>query len=128
MISSFDSGDSTCGCSARGDKPDVGFNIKIVRIYDILYEGENTVHFETRNARAEGIQAMSNIAQSIPATDNVNFYTSDADLAFLLHQHLSTQEFERAQPILSRRGEVASQQMDKLAEIANCQGPVLVQY
>ena len=71
---------------------------------------------------------MLNFAQTIVDTDGLNFYTADADLAFLLQQHLSAQECELAQLILSRMGEVASQKMDKLAEIANRQGPVLVQY
>ena len=71
---------------------------------------------------------MSKLAQNIPDTDGINFYTTDADLAFLLQQHLSVQEFELAHPLLIHMGEVASQEMDPLAEIANRQGPVLVQY
>ena len=91
-------------------------------------ESQNTIHFETRSAKAEGIQAMSKLAQNIPDTDGINFYTADGDLAFLLQQHLSVREFELAHPLLLHMGEVASQKMDILAEIANRQGPVLMQY
>jgi len=45
-----------------------------------------------------------------------------------MRQSLSTEDFERAQGILSRMGEVASQRMDELAQVANRQGPVLIQY
>jgi acyl-CoA dehydrogenase len=71
---------------------------------------------------------MSKLAHNIPDTDGINFYTADGDLAFLLQQHLSLQEFELAHPLLLRMGEVASQKMDALAESANRQGPVLMQY
>src|SRR5438105_2889812 len=96
--------------------------------YPLQRKSQNRVHFETRNARAEGIQAMSKLAENIPDTPGINFYTADADLAFLLQQHLSVQEFELAHPVLIHMGEVASQKMDPLAEIANRQGPVLMQY
>jgi acyl-CoA dehydrogenase len=71
---------------------------------------------------------MSKLAHNIPDTDGINFYTADGDLAFLLQQHLSLQEFELAHPLLLRMGEVASQKMDALAQSANRQGPVLMQY
>jgi alkylation response protein AidB-like acyl-CoA dehydrogenase len=45
-----------------------------------------------------------------------------------MRQSLSTEDFERAQGILSRMGEVASQRMDELAQVADRQGPVLIQY
>jgi len=64
----------------------------------------------------------------MPDTGGINFYTSDPDLAFLLQRHLSEQDNERAQPILTAMGAVASQQMDGLADLANRQGPTLVQF
>src|SRR5215470_5357303 len=64
----------------------------------------------------------------MPDTSGINFYTADPDLAFLLQRHLSGEDDERAQPILTAMGAVASQKMDELAEIANRQGPVLAQY
>src|SRR5713226_2593059 len=64
----------------------------------------------------------------MPDTDGINFYTADPDLAFLLQRHLSEEDNERAQPILTAMGAVASQQMDRLADLANRQGPTLVQF
>ena len=67
-------------------------------------------------------------SQLMPVTDGVNFYTADADLAFLLHRALSEDDFERAQKLLTAMGAEASQHMDTLSEVANRQGPVLRQY
>src|SRR5712691_47728 len=64
----------------------------------------------------------------MPDTGGINFYTADPDLAFLLQRHLSEEDNERAQPILTTMGAVASRQMDKLADLANRQGPTLVQF
>jgi acyl-CoA dehydrogenase len=64
----------------------------------------------------------------IPDTRGINFYSADPDLSFLLREHLSAEDYERAQWILTEMGAVASQKMDELAEVANRQGPVLVQY
>src|SRR5216683_2809791 len=64
----------------------------------------------------------------MPDTRGINFYSADPDLSFLLREHLSGEDYERAQGILAEMGAVASQKMDELAEIANRQGPVLVQY
>src|SRR5215471_2378821 len=64
----------------------------------------------------------------MPDTGGINFYTADHDLAFLLQRHLSEEDNERAQPILTAMGAVASQEMDRLAELANRQGPTLVQF
>ena len=64
----------------------------------------------------------------MPDTRGINFYSADPDLSFLLRGHLSAEDYERAQRILTEMGAVASQKMDELAEIANRQGPVLVQY
>src|SRR5260221_10311013 len=64
----------------------------------------------------------------MPDTRGINFYSADPDLSFLLREHLSGEDYERAQGILTEMGAVASQRMDELAEIANRQGPVLVQY
>src|SRR6266436_7829806 len=64
----------------------------------------------------------------MPDTRGINFYSVDPDLSFLLREHLSGEDYERAQGILAEMGAVASQRMDELAEVANRQGPVLVQY
>ncbi|HLX57503.1 MAG TPA: acyl-CoA dehydrogenase family protein [Ktedonobacteraceae bacterium] len=68
------------------------------------------------------------MAEIMPDTSGINFYTADADLAFLLKRHLSEEDYERAQSILTHLGSVASCEMDELAEEANRQGPALVQY
>src|SRR5215471_18677235 len=64
----------------------------------------------------------------MPDTGGINFYTADHDLAFLLQRHLSEEDNERAQPILTAMGAVASQEMDRLADLANRHGPTLVQF
>ena len=64
----------------------------------------------------------------MPDTNGINFFTADADLAFLLQRYLSAEDYERALPIVTEMGAVAAQKMDELAEVANRQGPVLVQY
>ena len=67
-------------------------------------------------------------ANLMPDASGINYYSADPDLSFLLRRHLSAEDYERAQGILTEMGAVASQKMDELAEIANRQGPVLVQY
>ncbi len=64
----------------------------------------------------------------MPDTGGINFYSADPDLSFLLKRHLSAEDDQRAQTILVEMGAVASQKMDSLAELANRQGPVLVQF
>ncbi len=74
---------------------------------------------------------MSNpthLTDLMPDANGINFYTADPDLAFLLERHLSEEDNERAQPLLTDMGAVASQKMDQLAELANRQGPTLVQF
>src|SRR6266496_3526764 len=71
---------------------------------------------------------MSDLSQLMPTTDDINFYTADPDLAFLLRRSLSDNDYERAQKLLTDMGAVASQRMDALAETANRQGPVLQQF
>ena len=71
---------------------------------------------------------IADLSRQIPDTRGINFYTADPDLSYHMRQSLSTEDFERAQGILSRMGEVASQRMDELAQVANRQGPVLIQY
>ncbi|MFL5706475.1 MAG: acyl-CoA dehydrogenase family protein, partial [Ktedonobacteraceae bacterium] len=71
---------------------------------------------------------MSDMYQLMPEVGETNFYTTDPDLPFLLHQSLSTEDFERAQDILTAMGEIASKRMDELAEVANRHGPVLQQF
>lgn len=71
---------------------------------------------------------MSDLDKLMPDTSGINFYTEDPDLSHILRHSLSAEDFERAHTILKRMGEVASQEMDELAQVANCQGPVLVQY
>src|SRR6266702_4494441 len=70
----------------------------------------------------------TNLTTLMPDTSGINFFTADPDLSFLLQRHLSEEDYERALPILTDMGAVASQKMDELAEIANRQVPVLVQY
>ena len=64
----------------------------------------------------------------MPDTDGINFFSADPDLSFILRRHLVTEDFERAQTILTEMGAVASQRMDSLAEVANREGPVLIQF
>ena len=71
---------------------------------------------------------MSNLTDLMPDTRDINFFTADPDVSFLLQRHLSAEDYARALPILTDMGAVASQKMDELAEIANRQVPVLVQY
>jgi acyl-CoA dehydrogenase len=73
-------------------------------------------------------QTMLEPANLMPDTSGINYYSADPDLSFLLRRHLSAEDYERAQGILTEMGAVASQKMDELAGIANRQGPVLVQY
>ena len=71
---------------------------------------------------------MPELSRLMPDTKGINFYSADPDLSFLLRRHLSAEDDHRAQPILIEMGAVASQKMDELAETANRQGPVLMQY
>ncbi len=71
---------------------------------------------------------MSDITTMMPDAAGINYFTADPDLAFLLRQYLSDVDYERALPILSSMGAVASERMDELADIANRQGPQLIQY
>src|SRR5438132_1703778 len=71
---------------------------------------------------------IGDLSRQIPDTSRINFYTADPDLSYHMRQSLSTEDFERAQRILSRMGGVASRRMDELAQVANRQGPVLIQY
>jgi len=70
----------------------------------------------------------TNITELMPDTSDINFFTADPDLSFLLQRHLSEEDYESALPILTDMGAVASQRMDELAQIANRQGPVLKQF
>jgi acyl-CoA dehydrogenase len=71
---------------------------------------------------------MLELSRLMPDTGGINFYSADPDLSFLLKRHLSAEDDHRAQAILVEMGAVASQKMDRLAELANRQGPVLVQF
>jgi acyl-CoA dehydrogenase len=71
---------------------------------------------------------MQELSNLMPETEGINFFTSDPDLSFILKRHLASEDFERAEPILIKMGAVASQKMDSLAEVANRQGPVLMQF
>src|SRR5436305_12104878 len=64
----------------------------------------------------------------MPTTEGINFFSADTDLSFILERHLSEEDYERAEIILSEMGAVSSQKMDSLAETANRQGPVLMQF
>ncbi|HYU76755.1 MAG TPA: acyl-CoA dehydrogenase family protein, partial [Ktedonobacteraceae bacterium] len=70
----------------------------------------------------------TNPTDLMPDTSDINFFTADPDLSFLLQRHLSEEDYERALLILTDMGDVASQRMDELAEIANRQGPALMQF
>ena len=70
----------------------------------------------------------TNLTDLMPDTSDINFFTADPDLSFLLQRHLSEKDYERALLILTDMGAVASQRMDELAQIANRQGPVLMQF
>src|SRR5947209_9262408 len=71
---------------------------------------------------------MLDLSHIMPDSEGINFYVADPDLSFLLGRHLSLEDNDRAQGILTEMGAVAAQKMDELAEVANRQGPVLVQY
>ena len=71
---------------------------------------------------------MTELSHLLPDATGVNFYAADPDLAFLLRRHLTDEDYEQAQRVLTRMGEVASQRMDQLADVANRHGPVLVQF
>src|SRR5256714_693009 len=71
---------------------------------------------------------MQELHKLMPETDGINFFSADPDLSFILRRHLSAEDYERAQTILAEMGAVASQKMDSLAETANRQGPVLMQF
>jgi len=64
----------------------------------------------------------------MPEIEGINFFSADSDLSFILKRHLSIEDYERAEVILTEMGAVASQKMDSLAEEANRQGPVLKQF
>src|SRR5438874_10316130 len=70
----------------------------------------------------------TNLTDLMPDTSDINFFTADPDLSFLLQRHLSEENYDRALLILTDMGAVASQRMDELAQIANRQGPVLMQF
>src|SRR2546421_7080239 len=70
----------------------------------------------------------TNLTDLMPDTSDINFFTADPDLSFLLQRHLSEKDYERALLILTDMGAVASQRMDELAQIANRQGPALMQF
>jgi acyl-CoA dehydrogenase len=142
MAISVSSGD--IGLSVTVDMPEVGLIISTARIfYNPLRNEYATIDlgYVRRNYRAliiihaaldkKGLvtrQTMLEPANPMPDTSGINYYSADPDLSFLLRRHLSAEDYERAQGILTEMGAVASQKMDELAGIANRQGPVLVQY
>ena len=71
---------------------------------------------------------MQELSNLMPEAEGINFFSADPDLSFILKRHLSTEDFERAESILTKMGSIASQKMDSLAEVANRQGPVLMQF
>jgi len=71
---------------------------------------------------------MQELQNLMPETDGINYFSADPDLSFILRRHLSAEDYERAETILSEMGAVASQKMDGLSEEANRQGPVLMQF
>jgi acyl-CoA dehydrogenase len=110
-------------------------SISIVRIFMISFDTSSRfqavltkIHLEHGKYYRKGYRPMADLDKLMPDTSGINFYNADPDLIYLLRQSLSTEDFERAHPILQNMGEVASQKMDGLAQIANRQGPVLMQY
>lgn len=71
---------------------------------------------------------LSNLPDLMPETGDINFYSIDQDLSYLLQHHLSPEEFERAQPLLTHLGSIASCEMDDLAAQADRSRPTLTQY
>jgi acyl-CoA dehydrogenase len=71
---------------------------------------------------------MQELQNLMPDTNGMNFFSADPDLSFILRRHLSAEDYEKAEIILFEMGAVASQKMDSLAEQANRQGPVLMQF
>src|SRR6266705_863088 len=71
---------------------------------------------------------MQELHKLMPETGGITFFSADPDLSFILMRDLSAEDFEQAQTILAEIGAVASQKMDSLAEVANRQGPVLMQF
>ncbi|HXX77515.1 MAG TPA: acyl-CoA dehydrogenase family protein [Ktedonobacteraceae bacterium] len=71
---------------------------------------------------------MHELDSLMPSTEGINFFSADPDLSFLLRRHLLAEDYERAEIILTEMGAIASEKMDSLAEDANRQGPVLVQF
>ena len=71
---------------------------------------------------------MQELSNLMPRTEGINFFSANPDLSFILKRHLSIENYERAEVILTEMGAVASQKMDSLAEEANRQGPVLKQF
>src|SRR5579872_4971366 len=82
----------------------------------------------SRREPRKGYAAMPELTTSMPDVAGINFFTADSDLSFLLRQHLTSEDYKRARELLTRMGAVASEQMDALADVANRQGPQLVQY
>jgi acyl-CoA dehydrogenase len=78
-----------------------------------------------QETQREGKQSMSKPSSLM---SSINFFRADPDLAFLLRRHLSEENYEHALPILTEMGATAAQKMDGLAEVANRQGPVLMQF
>ena len=73
----------------------------------------------TRYTDFKRVQTMQELSNLMPETVGINFFSSDPDLSFILKRHLSTEDYERAESILTKMGAVASQKMDSLAEEAN---------
>ena len=64
----------------------------------------------------------------MPDTRELNYYTQDLDLAFLLRHYLTETQYQQAESLLAEMGEVASREMDPLSDIANKQVPTLKQF
>src|SRR2546430_6946902 len=77
--------------------------------YFFFFQAEDGI----RDLTVTGVQTC---ALPISDTSGINFYIADPDLSYHMHQSLSTEDFERAEGILSKMGEVASQRMDELAQ------------
>ncbi|MGD9889964.1 MAG: acyl-CoA dehydrogenase family protein, partial [Dehalococcoidia bacterium] len=64
----------------------------------------------------------------MPDTAGINFFEADANLRFVLEQHLSSADLTLALPVLHEAGAVAGGRLDELARIADKNPPCLVHY
>ncbi|GAK08135.1 hypothetical protein [Geomicrobium sp. JCM 19038] len=69
-----------------------------------------------------------NPSTQLPDTSGINYYEADQNLPFLLRQYVDSSSFEQLEPLLQQLGQVASEEIDPLASIADKHPPVLQTY